>query len=208
MELELIWKGFIIGVAVSIPLGPIGMLCIQRTVNKNWRSGMSAGLGAATSDTIYAIIAGFSMTMIIDFITAHSIYFEIFGAIILILLGLHIFNSNPSQELQKFKKKGSTYLQDYFFTLLLTVSNPMAVFVFIAVFAGSGLALKLSAPMKSLMIITGVFGGASSWWFVLTGMVNLFRHKINLHMLWWANKIVGIVIIIFAIVSFIYLRFD
>jgi threonine/homoserine/homoserine lactone efflux protein len=206
--MELLWKGFIIGIVVSIPLGPIGILCIQRTVNKNWRSGYTSGLGAATSDTLYAVIAGFSLTIIIDFLSRHEMLFHIIGAIIIIFLGLHIYQTNPSKEIQKFRRRGATYMQDYFITLLLTLSNPLAIFVFIAVFASSGLALNLSAPLRSLMIVGGVFLGASSWWLLLTGIVNLFRHKFNLRILFWANRIVGIVVILFAIISFLYLQFN
>jgi threonine/homoserine/homoserine lactone efflux protein len=206
MDLELLWKGFIVGIVVSIPLGPIGILCIQRTVNKNWRSGYTSGLGAATSDTLYAVIAGFSLTIIVDFIARHEMLFNTIGAIIIIFLGWHIYQSHPSKEIQKFKRRGATYLQDYIITLLLTLSNPLAVFIFIAVFASSGLALNLSEPIKSLLIVGGVFLGASSWWLLITGIVNLFRHKFNLRILYWANKIVGVSVILFAIISFIYLQ--
>lgn len=206
MESELLWKSLIIGVVASIPLGPIGILCIQRTVNKNWRSGYTSGLGAATSDTLYAVIAGFSLTIIIDFIEKHEMLFQIIGAVILIFLGLHIYQSNPSKEIQKFRRKGATYVQDYIITLLLTLSNPLAVFVFIAVFASSGLALNLSEPVNALLIIGGIFLGASSWWFLLTGTVNLFRHKFSLRVLFWANRVVGIGVIAFALISFAYLQ--
>lgn len=207
MEFELLWKGILIGIGVSIPLGPIGMLCVQRTVNKNWRSGYISGLGAATSDSLYAIVGGFSLTMIVDFIRQHELVFGLLGVLILVILGFHIYQSNPAREIQKFKKKGTSYFQDFLLTFFLTVSNPLAVFVFIAVFASSGLVLKLSRPLEAFLIVGGVFLGASIWWLILTGTVNLFRHKMSLRVLWWANKIVGLSIMVFAVSSFLYLEF-
>ena len=205
MNFSLLWEGFIIGIAVSIPLGPLGMLCIKRTVNKNWKSGFISGLGIATSDVFYAIIAGFSLTMIIDFVRSYEIYFKIFGATMVVLLGLYIFMSNPAKDLQKFKRKGASYLQDFLTAFLLTISNPLSVFIFIAIFTSYSLVLQLSQPLEALLIIGGIFAGGASWWFILTGLANLFKHKLTINTLWWANKIIGLGVILIAVGLFIYL---
>ncbi len=203
MFLELLLKGLIIGCAVSIPLGPIGVLIVQRTVNKNRTSGFFSGIGVATSDTIYAIISGFSLTFITSFIKQHQLSFQIFGAIILLILGTHIFLKNPVKDLRNYRKKGSTYLQDMVSTFLVTFPNPLVIFIFLAVFASSGVVLNIDKPYQALFLLLGIFLGATSWWFTLTGIVSLFKHKFNLRILWWFNKIAGSLVFIFVVVSFI-----
>jgi len=205
MNFSQLWEGFIIGIAVSVPLGPLGMLCIKRTVNKNWKSGFISGLGIATSDVFYALIAGFSLTMIIDFVRVYEIYFKIFAVCMVILLGLYIFLSNPAKDIQKFNRKGNSYLQDYLTAFLLTISNPLSVFIFIAIFTGYSLVLQRSQLFEALLIIGGIFLGGATWWFILTGLANLFKHKLTIDTLWWANKIIGLGVMIIAVALFIYL---
>lgn len=206
MSLNSLLEGFIIGIAVSVPLGPLGILCIQRTVNKTWKSGFISGLGVATSDTFYAIVAGFSVTMIINFLKQYEVYFKILGACMVILLGLYIFLSNPAKDIQKFRRKGNSYLQDYFTAVLLTLSNPMAVFVFLAIFTTYSVVLQTSHLIDAFLIIGGIYLGGSTWWFGLTGMAYLFKHKLTINTIWWANKIIGISVILFAMGLFIYLQ--
>jgi len=205
MGFSLLWEGFLIGIAVSVPLGPLGMLCIKRTVNKNWKSGFLSGLGIAASDVIYAIVAGFSLTIIINFITDYEIYFKILGASMVVLLGLYIFMSNPAKDIQKFQRKGTTYVQDFLTAFLLTVTNPLSVFVFIAIFTSYSLVLQLSQLFEALLIIGGIFAGGATWWFILTGLAHLLRHKLTISTLWWANKIIGLSVILIAVGLFIYL---
>ena len=194
-----------IGMAVSIPLGPLGMLCIKRTVNKNWKSGFLSGLGIAASDAIYAIIAGFSLRIIIDFINSYQVYFKVLGATMVIFLGLYIFLSNPAKEIQKFKQKGTSYLQDFLTAFLLTVTNPLSVFVFIAIFTSYSLVLQPSQPLEALLIVGGIFTGGVAWWFVITGLAYLFKHKLSINTLWWANKIIGLGVILIAVSLFVLL---
>ena len=208
MSFSLLWEGFLIGIAVSVPLGPLGMLCIKRTVNKNWKSGFLSGLGIAASDVIYAIVAGFSLTIIINFISTYEIYFKILGASMVVLLGLYIFMSNPAKDIQKFQRKGISYLQDFLTAFLLTVTNPLSVFVFIAIFTSYSLVLQLSQLFEALLIIGGIFVGGATWWFILTGLAHLFRHKLTINTLWWANKIIGLSVILIAVGLFIFLVFE
>ena len=208
MSFRLLWEGFMIGIAVSVPLGPLGMLCIKRTVNKNWKSGFLSGLGIAASDAIYAIVAGFSLTIIIKFITHYEIYFKILGASMVVFLGLYIFLSNPAKEIQKFKQKGTSYLQDFLTAFLLTFSNPLAVFIFIAIFTSYSLVFQLSQLFEALLVIGGIFAGGAFWWFILTGLAYLFKHKLTINTLWWANKIIGLSVILIAIVLFIFLTIN
>jgi len=206
MSFNSLLEGFIIGIVVSIPLGPLGILCIQRTVNKTWKSGFISGLGVATSDTFYAIVAGFSVTMIINFLRQYEIFFKILGACMVILLGLYIFFSNPAKDIQRFRKKGNSYFHDYVTAVLLTLSNPMAVFVFLAIFTSYSVVLEMSHLLDAFLIIAGIYLGGSTWWFGLTGAAYLFKHKLTINTIWWANKIIGVSVILFAMGLFIYLQ--
>lgn len=199
----LIIKGILIGLLVSIPLGPIGVLVIQRTVNKSRIAGLMSGLGAALSDTLYAIVAGFSLTFIIDFIRIHELFFQSLGAVVVLILGISIFFKNPVSDLRRNKLRGNTHFQDIISSFLVTVSNPLTVFVFLAVFASSGVAVSLEKPFHSFFVILGISLGAFLWWFTLSGIVSLFKHKINLRVLWWINKTAGALIILFVIVTVI-----
>jgi len=204
MFLTLIAKGILIGLLVSIPLGPIGVLVIQRTVNKSRIAGLLSGMGAALSDTVYAIIAGFSLTFIIDFIRENEILFQSIGAVVVLALGIHIFFKNPVTDLRRNKLRGNTHFQDIISSFLVTFSNPLTVFVFLAVFTSSGVAINLEEPYHSFFVILGVFLGAFIWWFSLSGIVSLFKHKINLRILWWINKTAGVVIVLFVLVTVIF----
>lgn len=203
MFLTLLAKGILIGFLVSIPLGPIGVLVIQRTVNKSRIAGLLSGMGAALSDTLYAIIAGFSLTFILDFIRENEIIIQSVGALIVLGLGINIFFKNPVSDLRRYRLKGSTHFQDIISSFLVTFSNPLTVFLFLAVFTSSGVAISLEQPYHSFFVILGVFTGAFGWWFSLSGIVSLFRHKINLRILWWINKTAGILIVLFVIITVI-----
>lgn len=203
MFFTLLAKGILIGFLVSIPLGPIGVLVIQRTVNKNRIAGLMSGMGAALSDTLYAIIAGFSLTFIIDFIQANEILFQCVGAVVVLALGIHIFFKNPVTDLRRNRLRGNTHFQDIISSFLVTFSNPLTVFVFLAVFTSSGVAVSLEQPYHSFFVILGIFTGAFIWWFSLSGIVSLFRHKINLRLLWWINKTAGVIIVLFVLVTVI-----
>lgn len=204
MFLMLLLKGIIIGFLVSIPLGPIGILVIQRTVNKSRLAGLMSGMGAALSDTLYAVVAGFSLTFIIDFIRENELLFQAFGALVVLVLGIHIFFKNPVTDLRRNRLKGNTHFQDIISSFLVTISNPLTVFVFLAVFTSSGVAINMEKPYHSFFVILGIFSGAFIWWFSLSGIVSLVKHKINLRILWWINKAAGIIIVLFVLITIIF----
>lgn len=203
MILTLIAKGILIGLLVSIPLGPIGVLVIQRTVNKSRISGLLSGMGAALSDTLYAIVAGFSLTFVIEFIHLHEIIFRTIGAVVVLALGINIFFKNPVKDFRRDRLRGNTHFQDIISSFLVTLSNPLTVLVFLAVFTSSGVAVYMEKPYHALFVILGIFLGAFLWWFSLSGIVSLFRHKINLRVLWWVNKTAGAIIVLFVLVTVI-----
>ncbi len=203
MSLSFILSAIVIGLLASIPLGPIGVLCIQRTLNKGRLSGFISGLGAAMSDTIYAIIAGFSLSFIIGFIETQILYIQIIGAVILIGMGLRIFYTNPAVQLRKQKKRNRSLAQDFFSTFLLTVSNPLAVFLLMALFTAFRVVQTDHSGLEQVILVLGIFTGASLWWFTLSGLVSMFRRKINLRRLFWINKIAGGSIVVLVVIAFV-----
>ncbi len=206
MDINLLWKGVSAGLAVSVPLGPLGVLCIQRTVNRNWKSGIISGIGCATADAVYAFVAGFGLSMIIEFIRTYEMYFKLVGLAVLVLLGIYIFRSNPTKQMRDYQRKGSSHLHDFLTTFMLTMSNPLSVFVFVAIFTSYSIALQFSHPLEALLIIGGIFLGGTSWWITITGLANVFSHKFTIYTLYLANRIIGLAIIVIGIVLFLYLQ--
>lgn len=201
MQIEFVIKGIIVGFLASIPLGPVGVLCIQRTINKGRISGVFSGMGAATVDAFFALVAAFGLTFIITFIEKQHFYIQLIGGAVLIFLGVKIFRTNPIKQIRKHRRKKNKLIEDYISVLLLTLSNPLAVFLFVAAFAGIGVVSSDDTMFQSWLIVAGVFGGAMLWWFLLTFFVNLFRKKFRLKQLWWINKIAGLLIIVFGVAS-------
>ena len=194
--------GMLVGFSASVPLGPIGVLCIQRTLQKGRLSGLASGLGAALSDTIYAIIAGFSLSYVVSFIEAQMFWIQLVGVVVLLGLGINIFRTNPAVQLRRQKGKSHSLVHDFASTFLLTISNPFAIFLFIAFFASFRVVQPSMGLVGQLLIIGGVFIGATCWWLILSFLVSLFRSKINLRRLFWINKIAGSLIIVFVLIAF------
>jgi len=193
-------KGIIIGLLVSAPLGPIGIMCIQRTLNRGYMSGFVSGLGAAAADIIFAVIAGFGLTIIINFIEEKHLYFQILGGIFVLYIGYKIFNTNPVKQLKLQRLNKTRLSQDFASIFLLTISNPMAIFLFVAIMAALKVAGDLLSFFELSILVSGIAGGAILWWFVLASIANRFRKKIRLKSIWWLNKITGSVVFLFGLV--------
>lgn len=210
MEVIFFLKGIIVGLLASIPLGPVGVLCIQRTLNKGRMSGFLSGMGAASVDAIFALIAAMGLTFIINFIEQQRFFIQIIGGIVLIIMGLIVFYKNPVKQMRRQKRGKSTPYQDFFSVFLLTLSNPVAVFLFVAALASIDIVSVESPILSTLFVVSGVFLGALLWWVMLISFVDLFRKKFRLKQLWWINKIAGVLITafgIFAILAIFYMVF-
>jgi len=188
------------GLLVSAPLGPIGIMCIQRTLNRGYMSGFVSGLGAAAADIIFAVIAGFGLTIIINFIEEKHLYFQILGGIFVLYIGYKIFNTNPVKQLKLQRLNRTRLSQDFASIFLLTISNPMAIFLFVAIMAALKVAGDLLSFFELSILVSGIAGGAILWWFVLASIANRFRKKIRLKSIWWLNKITGSVVFLFGLV--------
>ena len=197
----LIAKGFLIGILVSAPMGPIGMLCIQRTLNKGRLYGFISGLGAALSDTIYAAITCIGMGFVVSFIEANQAPLQLIGSIVIGFFGYYIFQSHPTKGLKKQKETKQSLTQDFISSFLLTFSNVLIVFLYIGLYARFSFFL----PEYSIwMLIGGVISisvGAAFWWFILTYFVAKLKRWFNIRGLWLLNKITGSIILILALVG-------
>ena len=193
--LGLVSTGFIIGILVSAPMGPVGMLCVQRTLSKGRWNGFVSGLGAALSDVIYAIITGLSVGLIMDFIEAHQKPIEIFGCIVLGIFGLFIFRSNPVKSLKKHRETKSTYMQDFVTAFLLTFSNVLIIILYLGLFARFTFALPANSFWNILYGLGGIAAGALVWWFAVTYFVSRMRRWFNIRGIFLLNRTVGIIIL-------------
>lgn len=203
----LLLKGIIVGLLASIPLGPIGVLCVQRTINKGRLSGFFSGMGAACADTVFATVAGLSLSFIMDFVEEWKTEFQIGGGVLILLLGLKIFMTNPISQMRKTRRQKNRLFEDFVSVFLLTVSNPMAIFLFVALFAYVNVVADGGNFMSAGAVLGGVFFGASVWWFTLTSFVNMYRKRFRIRQLWWINKIAGGVVMLIGIATVVELLF-
>lgn len=201
MEYTLLLKGIIIGFALALPIGPIGILCIRKTAAEGHLSGMVVGFGAATADAVYGFIAAFGLTVISDALVTRQMWLRLIGGVFLIYLGVKTFLAKPVENSRGTNGKG--LLGSYVSTFFLTLTNPLSIIAFLGVFAGFGLRnFDLSIGSASTLI-AGVFLGSSLWFFLLSYSITLFREKINATGLGWVNRISGLLIVMFGIIAII-----
>jgi len=196
--IALFLKSLVLGVGVSAPLGPNGMLMVNRTIRKGFRSGFISGMGLATADTIFALIAGLGFSFVIGFINAQVFYIKLFTGIFVALMGLKIYLSNPVREMRRKSGENATHFQDYVSLLFLALTNPFSIFVFIAFFTGFN--IDFSQPgIFRVVIILGIFIGACAWWFGVSYVVNHFSRNLRLRSIVKLNKISGTIIALLGI---------
>ena len=202
--IDIIYKGILIGILVSAPMGPIGLLCVQRTLNKGQWHGFFSGVGAACSDLLYAGVVCLGMGLVVDFIDNNRDILQIIGSVCLLGFGIYTFRSNPSKQLQKPKDQGNSFSQDIISTFFLTLSNPVIIPIYIFLFSRFNFISHTEKLFSMLLGLLFIFAGALSWWFLITFFVGKLRTVINMRGLWLINKIVGIVIIGVSIFGLLY----
>jgi threonine/homoserine/homoserine lactone efflux protein len=200
MYLPLFFKGLALGFAIAAPVGPIGVLCIRKTVHFGRLSGFCSGLGAAAADAIYAIIAAFGLTFISDFLIQSHFWLRLFGGAFLIYLGLRTCFSRKNESAPA-PVTHKTLIADFLSTFLLTFTNPLTILSFIAVFAGLGLTQFSGGYMGAISLVAGVLIGSSLWWLILSEGVSLFRHKISQEVMGYINVGAGISIVAFGLLA-------
>ncbi len=200
--LELFIKGFFIGLSISVPLGPIGMLCIQRTLSGGQKSGIATGLGATASDLIYALITLFFLSFILSFIKTHALVIELAVSVIIALFGVYIFRSNPNAQPKPKDRQDTSLFFDFISSFGLTFSNPLIIFVLIALFARLEFVSIEDSVLKQLVGLVFILFGAGFWWFTLTYIVGHFQKKITRKGLKFVNRLSGTIIILIGALGF------
>lgn len=192
-------KGVVLGFSIAAPVGPIGVLCIRRTLGGGMLNGFLSGLGAATADGIYGCIAAFGLTAVSSFLLDKQFVLRLLGGGFLLYLGFFTFRAIPVGN--SAGESGRSLAGAYFSTFFLTVANPMTILSFLGVFAGLGLAEAGRNVTQAGAMVLGVVSGSMLWWLVLSGMVSLFRSKFDQGKLLWVNRLSGIIIGGFGILS-------
>ena len=203
--LELILKGMLIGIIASAPMGPVGILCVQRTLNKGRWYGFVTGIGASISDIIYAVITGVGMNFVMNLVNnpTNKFWLQISGSLILLLFGIHCWRSNPMTHLHNSRKKGKGSLSHNLITaFLVTFSNPLIIFLFMASYAQFAFVIP-TRPVEMTLGYMSIIGGALFWWFGLTWLVDKVRTKFDTNGILIINKIIGSVVIVFSLVVLI-----
>lgn len=199
MDVSLFLRGLVIGFSIAAPVGPIGVLCIRRTLADGQMYGLVSGLGAATADALYGSVAAFGLTFISAFLIGQKLWLSLIGGLCLLYLGIKTLLSKPAQEAAMTEGKG--LFGSYVSTFLLTLTNPMTILSFVAIFAALGLGSTTGSYASALVLVLGVFCGSAMWWFLLSGGVGLFRNKFNARGLLWVNRVSGVIITLFGIIA-------
>ena len=189
--MPLLLKGLIIGFSIAAPVGPIGVLCIRRTLAGGWASGLATGLGAATADALYGCIAGFGLTFISGALIGQQVWIRLVGGLFLCGLGVKTVLARPAE--QAAAARGRSLAAAYGSALFLTLTNPATILSFAAVFAGLGLTAEGEYGGAALLV-AGVFTGSALWWLALSGGASLFRSRFTARGLLWVNRISGTII--------------
>ena len=195
----LLAQGIVLGFSIAAPVGPIGVLCIRRTLQNGFKSGLASGLGAASADAAYGAIAAAGLTLVADFLARQQTWLGMLGGAFLLFLGVRTFRS-PPPEADGGDTQVNTLGGDYLSTFLLTLSNPITILSFAALFGGLSAQGGAASQRYAFVLVLGVFIGSALWWLTLATGVSLFRSRFNQGMMRWVNRAAGVVIFVFGLV--------
>ncbi|MBI5824168.1 MAG: LysE family transporter [Chloroflexi bacterium] len=196
--LSLFLRSFLIGISIAAPVGPIGVLCIRRTLSNGKLAGFLSGMGAATADMVYGATAAYGLTFITTLLVENAFWLQLIGGGFLLFLGIKTFLEKPADHAAQAKQGG--FFSLYLSTFFLTITNPLTILSFAAIFAGAMLGKTTGSP---LIMVAGVFAGSASWWLALSFGVGLMRGQLNQNHMAWINRISGAVIFLFGIYALI-----
>lgn len=199
MEVEFLVRGMIIGFSIAAPIGPIGMLCIRRTLAEGRATGLAVGLGAASADSIYAAMAGFGLTLVSAFLVSQQVWLRLIGGGFLCSLGVKIFLETPAVKAANVSGKG--LFGAYTSTFFLTLTNPATIISFTAVFAGLGVASAGGDYLGASALVVGVFFGSLLWTVILTSAVSMLRGRFTTRGMRWVNRVSGATLMGFGIAA-------
>ena len=200
MEFVFLLKGLIIGFAMAVPIGPIGIMCIRKTLAEGHTRGLIIGLGAATADAFYGSIAAFGLTFVSDAIASQHFWLRLVGGGLLLFLGIRTFRAKRKDPIVPFDEKG--LLGSYISSFLLALTNPVTIFAFVAVFAAFGLGHRLFI-VSACILVVGVFVGSSLWFLTIGYVATLFKKKLDAGGLRWVNRISGVLIILSGVAALV-----
>ncbi len=192
-------KGMLIGFAIAAPVGPIGLLCIQRTLARGRWAGVLSGLGAASADAVYGCIAGFGLASLANLLLAWQTPLQLLGGLFLLYLGWRTWQTPPAAEQARVRPTRAGLLGDYLSTLALTLTNPVTILAFLAIFAGLGLAAEGRDFAAAGLLVLGVFAGSLLWWLLLAAGVGLLRGRLTPTALRGINRASGLLIVGFGV---------
>ncbi len=199
--LDWIFKGILIGIIASAPMGPVGVLCIQRTLNKGRWYGFVTGIGATVSDLIYALITGLGMSFVMDLVSNnHNRFFlQILGSVMLMGFGIYCYRSDPMKKIHVSSNKKGTLVNNCITAFLVTLSNPLIIFLFMATFAQFAFVIP-KQPFYMCVGYLSIICGALLWWFGLTWLIDKVRNKFENSSIVIINRIIGSIVIIFSLI--------
>jgi threonine/homoserine/homoserine lactone efflux protein len=199
---DLVFKGMLIGMVASAPMGPVGILCVQRTLNKGRWFGFVTGIGAAISDIIYAGITGFGMAFVMDFVNneQNKFYLQIIGSVLLLGFGLYTYRSDPTKNMRQSGMQRGTFWYNTWTAFLVTFSNPLIIFLFMALFAQFAFVIP-DHPFEMIIGFASIVGGALLWWHGLSWLVDKVRTIFDAQGIRIINRVIGAVVTIFSVVS-------
>ena len=198
MDDNVLLSGLLIGFGIAAPVGPIGVLCIKRTLNEGRLVGIATGLGAATADALYGLVAGLGLTSISSMLVAQQGWLRFFGGLFLLYLGVRTFVSRPPDAAAPPNLRSLPWV--YATTFLLTISNPMTILSFVAIFAGLGVVVGGSYASVAFLVLA-VFTGSATWWLLLVGLVGWLRLRLSADVLRWVNRLSGVLISAFGLLA-------
>lgn len=208
--LDIIVKGMMVGILCSAPMGPVGVLCVQRTLNKGRWHGFVTGLGATLSDLIYALLTGLGMSFVMELIDNPQYKFcmQIFGSILLFLFGLYCFRSDPRKKVHQSKKNHQgTLVHNFVTAFLVTFSNPLIILLFLATFAQFAFIIP-EHPVQMSLGYLSIIAGAVLWWYGLTWLIDKIREYFSMNGIVLINRIIGTIVMVFSFAIFLGTAFN
>ena len=197
-------RGLAIGVMISAPMGPVGILCIQRTLNKGRLTGLYTGIGAAASDLLYCLLTGFGLSFIQEFLERNQNVIQHVGSVVLIAFGIYLWRKNPAKDIHQPDDvdRGSPR-KDILGGFLFTVSNPLILFLIIGLFARFNFLLPEMEWYHYIVGYLAIIAGCLGWWWLVTFFVDKVRTHFNVRSMWLVNRVIAGVIFCFAIVGIV-----
>jgi len=195
----LLLRGIACGLMIAAPVGPVNVICVQRTIARGWKAGVFSGLGSATADIIYGAIAAYSVSFVISFLVREEFWIRLVGGFLLIAIAIGYLSTKPQTMQREEKQSGHS---DFLSTFLLTLTNPTTVLSYMAVLA----VLRLAEPRNGFLtvfVVVGIFCGAMLWWVTITGLVNRIRNRFTDETLIWVHRAGGLAIGLFGVVTLV-----